>query len=55
MIHSLKDPIIPFEYANQTYTMAYDPKVLQTVECGKYGYCTEMNLFIEKDLMNMII
>jgi len=54
MIHSLKDPIIPFEYANQTYTMAYDPKALRTVECDKHGYCTEMNVFLEKDLMNMV-
>jgi fermentation-respiration switch protein FrsA (DUF1100 family) len=53
MIHSLKDPIIPFEYANRTYTKAYDPKAQQIVECGKHGYCTEMNVFLEKDLMNM--
>ncbi|MDD1741993.1 MAG: alpha/beta hydrolase [Methanotrichaceae archaeon] len=53
MIHSLKDPIIPFEYANQTYAMAYDPKSLQIVECDKHGYCTEMNAFLEKDLTNV--
>ena len=54
MIHSLNDTVIPYEYAEQTYAKAFQPKILHTVDCAKHGYCTEMNAFLEKELKGMI-
>jgi fermentation-respiration switch protein FrsA (DUF1100 family) len=54
MIHSLNDTVIPYEYAEQTYAKASEPKILHTVGCAKHGYCTEMNAFLEKELRGLI-
>jgi len=53
MIHSLNDTVIPYEYAEETYAGASQPKILYTVGCAKHGYCTEMNAFLEKELRGM--
>ena len=54
MIHSLNDTVIPYEYAEQTYANALQPKILYTVGCAKHGYCTEMNAFLQKELRIMM-
>jgi dienelactone hydrolase len=50
MIHSLNDTIIPHEYAEETYTKGFQPKVFHIVSCRTHGYCTEMNSGLEKEL-----
>jgi len=54
MIHSQNDTVIPYEYAEQTFAQALQPKILYTVGCAKHGYCTEMNAFLEKELKSLI-
>jgi uncharacterized protein len=53
MIHSSNDTVIPYHLAEQTYTLAAQPKSFDTVGCTKHGYCTEMNGYIEKRLLNL--
>ena len=55
MIHSSNDPVIPYQLAERTYALASQPKSFDTVGCTKHGYCTDMNAYIEKRLLNMII
>jgi fermentation-respiration switch protein FrsA (DUF1100 family) len=52
MIHSQKDPIINYEYANRTYAKALQPKYLYTVKCAAHGHCTEMDTFLKNELEN---
>jgi uncharacterized protein len=54
MIHSSNDTVIPFQLAEKTYAMASQPKSFDTVGCTQHGYCTEMNAYIEKRLLNMV-
>jgi len=53
MIHSSNDPVIPYQLAEQTYTLASQPKSFDTVGCTKHGYCTDMKAYIEKRLLTM--
>ena len=53
MIHSSNDTVIPYHLAEQTYTIASQPKSFDTVGCTKHGYCTEMNGYIEKRLLSL--
>lgn len=50
MMHSLKDPIIPYELANRTFMKAFEPKALYTVTCAVHGHCAEMDSFLKKEL-----
>lgn len=54
MFHSLNDPIIPYQYANLTYSLALQPKELHTVNCSLHGHCAEMDTFLEKELKLMV-
>ncbi|MBE0516704.1 MAG: alpha/beta hydrolase [Methanophagales archaeon] len=54
MIHSVNDTIIPYENAEQTYTKAFEPKELYTVECATHGYCTEMAAHLKTELEAMV-
>lgn len=54
MFHSVNDTIIPYESALQTYTKAFEPKELYTVECATHGYCTEMADFLKIELEAMV-
>jgi hypothetical protein len=54
MFLSLNDPIIPFQYANLTYSLAMQPKELHTVNCSLHGHCEEMDEFLEKELEIMV-
>jgi fermentation-respiration switch protein FrsA (DUF1100 family) len=54
MIHSSNDPVIPYQLAEKTFALAYQPKSFDTVSCTKHGYCTEMNGYIEKRSLSMI-
>jgi hypothetical protein len=53
MIHSSNDPVIPYQLAERTYTLASQPKSFDTVGCTKHGYCADMNGYIEKRLLTM--
>lgn len=53
MMHSQKDPIIPYEQAKETFTKAFEPKAMYTVDCAVHGHCTEMDVFIKRELMSM--
>ncbi len=55
MLHSLNDPIVPYQYANLTYSLALQPKELHTVNCSLHGHCAEMDAFIEKELKLMVV
>lgn len=50
MLHSLNDPIISIEYANETYDKAFMPKKMVTVRCNTHGQCAEMDPYLEKEL-----
>jgi fermentation-respiration switch protein FrsA (DUF1100 family) len=50
MFHSLNDTVIPYEYANLTYSLALQPKELHTVNCSQHGHCEEMDEFLEEEL-----
>jgi hypothetical protein len=50
MLHSLNDTIIPYEYANLTYSLASQPKELHIVNCSIHGHCEEMDEFLKKEL-----
>ena len=54
MFQSLNDPIIPFQYANSTYSLAIQPKELHTVNCSLHGHCEEMDESLKKELGQMI-
>ena len=53
MIHSRNDTVIPFDYAEDTFARAFNPKSFHAVGCTKHGYCTEMNTYIEAELKKM--
>lgn len=53
MIHSLNDPIIPYDSAQQTYIKIGGPKSLHTIEKEGHGYCAEMNPFLREELAEM--
>ncbi|MEA1945105.1 MAG: acetylxylan esterase [Euryarchaeota archaeon] len=53
MIHSLNDPIIPYDSAQQTYMKIGGPKSLYTIDAEGHGYCSEMDLFLKKELREM--
>jgi hypothetical protein len=53
MIHSMNDPVIPYQLAEKTYTLASQPKSFDTVGCTKHGYCTDMKAYIEKRLLSL--
>ncbi len=54
MIHSLNDPVIPFDYANRTYEKALEPKDMHIVECATHGRCGEMDPYLEEELARMV-
>lgn len=54
MLQSLNDPIIPIEYANETYDEAFMPKNLLIVECAVHGRCAEMDSYLKKELAQMM-
>ncbi|MGA9097946.1 MAG: acetylxylan esterase [Methanotrichaceae archaeon] len=53
MMHSQKDPIIPYEQGLELFSKAFEPKTFYTVNCSVHGHCAEMDPFIEKELKNM--
>jgi len=53
MIHSRNDTVISFDYAEDTFARAFNPKSFHAVGCTKHGYCTEMNTYIEAELKKM--
>ncbi len=53
MMHSQKDPIIPYEQGKDLFSKASEPKAFYTVNCSVHGHCAEMDPFIEKELKNM--
>lgn len=53
MLHSLSDPVIPFEYANRTYRKALEPKAFYMANCTVHGRCPEMDSFLRKELAQM--
>ena len=53
MMHSQKDPIIPYEQGLELFSKAFEPKAFYTVNCSVHGHCAEMDPFIEKELKNM--
>ena len=50
MIHSLNDPVIPYDSAQQTYIKIADPKSLHVIEAEGHGYNAFMNPFLEAEL-----
>ncbi len=54
MLHSLNDPVIAFEYANETYDKVFMPKKMFIVECATHGRCTEMDPYLERELAEMM-
>ena len=50
MIHSLNDPIIPYDSAQQTYIKIGEPKSLYVIEAEGHGYNAAMNPFLEEEL-----
>ncbi|HSD58062.1 MAG TPA: acetylxylan esterase [Methanotrichaceae archaeon] len=54
MFHSQNDPIIPYEYANRTYSKALEPKGFHTVECAMHGRCPQMDAPLKKELAQMV-
>lgn len=54
MLHSLNDPVIPFEYANRTYEKAMDPKEMYRAECAVHGKCAEMDAPLKSELAQML-
>lgn len=54
MLHSLNDPIIPYEYANRTYEKALEPKEMHTAECAVHGRCPEMDVSLKNELAQMV-
>ena len=53
MIHSLHDPVISYDSAQQTYMKVGGPKSLHTIEREQHGYCSEMNPFLKEELKEM--
>jgi len=53
MMHSQKDPIIPYEQGKDLFSKASEPKAFYTVNCTVHGRCAEMDPFIEQELKNM--
>ncbi len=53
MMHSQKDPIIPYEQGKDLFSKASEPKAFYTVNCSVHGRCAEMDPFIESELKNM--
>jgi len=53
MIHSRNDTVIPFDYAEDTFARAFNPKSFHAVGCTKHGNCMEMNTYIEEELKKM--
>jgi dienelactone hydrolase len=54
MLHSLNDPIIPYEYADRTYKKALEPKEMHTVGCAVHGRCPEMDVSLKNELAQMV-
>ncbi|KAF5413723.1 MAG: hypothetical protein C5S49_07865 [Candidatus Methanogaster sp.] len=50
MIHSLNDPVIPYNSAQQTYIKISEPKSLHVIESEGHGYNASMNPFLEVEL-----
>lgn len=50
MIHSLNDPVIPYNSAQQTYIKIGEPKSLHVIEAEGHGYNAAMNPFLEAEL-----
>jgi uncharacterized protein len=53
MIHSKNDTVIPYSLAEQTYSLAPQPKRLHFVGCPTHGYCSEMDGVIMEELERM--
>lgn len=53
MMHSQRDPIIPYEQGLEMFSKALEPKAFYTVNCSVHGHCAEMDPFIERELKNM--
>jgi len=50
MIHSLNDPVIPYDSAQQTYIKIGEPKSLHVIKAEVHGYNAAMNPFLEAEL-----
>ncbi|NOQ28847.1 MAG: alpha/beta hydrolase [Methanosarcinales archaeon] len=50
MIHSLNDPVISYDSAQQTYIKIGEPKSLHVIEAEGHGYNASMNPFLEAEL-----
>ena len=50
MIHSLNDPVIPYDSAQQTYIKIGEPKSLHVIKAEGHGYNAFMNPFLEAEL-----
>ena len=55
MIHSINDPIIPYESAQQTYMKIGGRKSLHTIDGAGHGYNSGMNPFLEAELGEIFI
>ena len=53
MIHSRNDTIIAYPLAEQTFSLAAEPKRFHSVDCSVHGYCSQMNEAIEEELPSM--
>lgn len=53
MMHSQKDPIIPYEQGQEMFSKALPPKAFYAVNCTVHGHCAEMDPFIKEELKNI--
>ncbi|WP_292389133.1 alpha/beta hydrolase [Methanosarcina sp. UBA5] len=49
-IHSFNDPVISYDLALRTYSLAKDPKAMYNVTEATHGYTTSMRPYLEKEL-----
>lgn len=53
LIHSLNDPVIPYEEAQKTFALAKEPKTMYNVTEETHGYTASMQPFLEKELKSI--
>lgn len=54
MIHSLNDPVIPYDSAVKTFAIAKEPKAMYNVSDATHGYTGSMRPYLEKELATML-
>lgn len=50
LIHSLNDPLIPYDTAEKTFETAKEPKAMYNVSDATHGYTASMQPYLEKEL-----